>query len=266
MIPYNGNRREYPRFEMFCPEVLVWAAADAIRKEADRLALEQSPHGVDALPELGLHPVLGAGFAAAGFGVVAEQPYPGWCEMPQEGGKKRPSRPQRRDRQRCDLVLLAGPGSVLVDPVSKRMAAEREAMERAGTLFAGAEEREEVAQGCEDGGSSAAPEDAYWLEVKVVGQWCYTHGVPGPNRTYASEMVAVAADLLKLSADPYIRRGGLLLVVFAADRETAEHDVEVVVGRARKSLTGTVQRAEGFAISDRIGNAWCQVALLTATG
>ncbi len=104
----------------------------ALAAEAARLDEEQSPHGIDALDELGLHPLLGRGLADAGYGVYPEQVYP-------QDSKPR----HRRDCERCDLVLTPS---------------ERELHEpwREPTLF--------------DPPNPVTLDDAFWLEVKVVAQ------------------------------------------------------------------------------------------------
>ena len=113
-----------------------------------------------------------------------------------------------------------------------------------------------------------APAEALWLEVKTLGQFCFKRGVPVPNATYAAELTqAVFDDLAKLSHEPLIRHGALVLVLFTVDRGTAEHDVGVAMHRAldkgivfRSPITG------GFEISDRIGNAWCAVVVVGSVG
>jgi hypothetical protein len=253
---------------MFCPafpQRLVEIAAEKLLRESTSRDREQAPHGLDSLPETDLHPLLEAGFTAAGLGVCREWPYPAWPETPAAGPESagpadgvppRQSRrpPLPRDRQRCDLVLLPDAAAVLIDPIARRIASERAAAEVSGTLFAGL--------GPEVPVPGVEPEGAFWLELKATGQFCYTRGVPGPNRSYTAEMFAATADLPKLAADPHIRNAGLLIILFAADAETAEHDLGVVGRRCmeRGTATSGPLRA-GFPITDRIGNSRCEVAL-----
>ena len=104
-----------------------------LASEAARLDLEQSVRGLDALDELGLHPLLQAGLREAGYGVFAEQRYPA-------------ATPIRRDSEgeRCDLVLTP-------------RALELAVPNREPTLF--------------DPPDAVALDEALWIEVKVVGQY-----------------------------------------------------------------------------------------------
>ncbi len=110
--------------------------ADAIeaglRAEEERLAREQAVHGLDALEELELHPILGEALRAGGYVVLPEQHYP---------------LPQRRrtdtEGERCDLVMTHEDVPL-------------QTLERAPTLF--------------DPPRLVPQDEAFWLEVKVVAQ------------------------------------------------------------------------------------------------
>lgn len=203
---------------------------------------EQAVHGIDALSEVDLHPVLAATFQRAGFGVVRERHYPG------EPG----TRAKFSARQRCDIVLLPEAGQRLLDPVAELMKLDK----ARGTLFEAAAPIATAA--------GVRPEDAFWLEVKLVGQYCYTQGVPGPNRAYSSELTnSLYVDLAKIAADAALKWSGLLMVLFSDTPETAAHDLPVALHRSldrgycfRSPIT------ESFAIPDRIGNRVCTVALI----
>ncbi|HEX2836749.1 MAG TPA: hypothetical protein VHN77_01345 [Phycisphaerales bacterium] len=224
---------------------------DGLRGRAGALDEEQAVQGIDALSEVALHAVLADVLRERGFGVLRERPYPGHRDMGRPG-----ERPTHAARMRCDLVLTPAPGVTLGDPVADLR--ERDALE--GTLFAGAELKPVK--------PTLPPEDALWLEVKTLGQFCFKRGVPVPNTTYAAELTqAVFDDLAKLSHEPLIRHGALVLVLFTCDKTTAEHDVGVAMHRAldkgvvfRSPITG------GFEISDRIGNAWCAVVVVGSVG
>lgn len=153
------------------------------------------------------------------------------------------------------MVLLARPSDALLDPVLERIETDK----AAGTLFASAAEVR-TSTGRVD------PKEAFWLEVKVVGQFTYTQGIPGPNRAYASELTrSLTVDLAKMGRDGALEWAGLLLVLFTADEETAEHDLTVAMHRSLDR--GVLLRApavERFAVPDRIGNRVCTVAVIRA--
>jgi predicted DNA-binding ribbon-helix-helix protein len=98
--------------------------------DLDRCA--QSVRGIDALHEVGLHPILASALEDAGFGVHREQRY--------IGARSKRSRSEGR---RCDLVLTPD-GRPLQDPAAT------------ATLF--------------DDPNAVRLEEAFWLEVKTVAQ------------------------------------------------------------------------------------------------
>ena len=215
-------------------------------------------YGLDALDETEVHPVLARAFEEAGFGVMREQAYPTQWKRKRRAGDQLPL---PRDRERCDLVLTPRPGQRLRDSLAAAKTAKRTRDEVAGTLFeamggAGGEvlsARDEV-----------APDDAYWLELKVVAQYSVESGVPGPNRVYASQITRFAAgDIGKLSCDRTIVHGGLALVLFTADRRTAVHDAGVMVERlVERGLRVGEPTSRSTPIVERIGNAVCTVVLI----
>jgi hypothetical protein len=234
---------------------------------------EQSPSGIDALDEVALHPLLAAALAANGWGVAREQPLP-WSAAgagsPRVDGvngivevKRLPSHAQR---ERCDLVLMPSPQHVLLDWV-------RESRERAkfqGSLF----ESMPMPPPLPDRGLCVSAADACWLEVKVVAQHAFVDGVPRPNGAWGSQLVAsLTSDLAKLSGQG-LPHAGLLLVVFAEGPEVISHDLPIALHRAldkgaafRSPVHATRRDANspsGFAITDRIGNAWCECVLIPA--
>lgn len=226
-------------------EDLAEAVAGRLRSRAAELDLEQAVRGIDALTEVELHPLLREGLAEAGFGVLAERPYPG----------EPARRPLHRERERCDVVLLppdAPRGVGLADPVQVL----KEADDLAATLFAA------VTPAATAPGVS--PRDAFWLEVKSVGQFAFVNGVPGPNGAYASELVrGPALDAAKLSRDPMIEHSAVLVVLFTADERTALHDLGVMVHKCLdRDLPVCVPTTVRFPITERIGNAVCSVSLI----
>lgn len=243
-------------------DALVEAAAAALAREERRRARERSAYGIDSLCEVEMHPLLREGFKRAGLGVHPEQLYPSLVL-----GEESRRRTRRSERERCDLVLTADRTVRLVDPVEALLAAEREAQEAAGTLFASAGRR----AGTKTRGARAkfpviGPDGAFWAEVKLVGQFTYTHGVPLPNRTYTAELLqSAAADLAKLGRDSLIIHGGLLLVMFNSDEETAAHDLRQFSNRCLdRGVLGSLPVTRRVRVPDRIGNTVCTVSMLAA--
>lgn len=138
---------------------------------------------------------------------------------------------------RCDLVLTPD-GAPLRDPDVK------------STLF--------------DDGSACDAEAAYWLEVKTVAQ----HETSGPFKRYSAELLSpVANDVKKIWSDGIIQHGGLLLVLFTAGHEVAEHDLAVWHERClRKGFPVGPPAVRSVPLTDRIGNTWCTVAVFGVRG
>ena len=204
--------------------------ADAIeagfKRCAEQADLEQAVYGIDALDELGLHPLIERALTDHGFGVWREQRYPDDRH-----------KANRSKGQRCDIVLT--PGSLpLRDPLIK------------GTLF--------------DDQPAADPDQAYWLEVKSVAQF----ETSGPFPRYSAELLSpVVKDIKKVWSDGIIRHGGLLLVLFTQSQEIAEHDLAAWHTRCLDNgYPVTAPAVRGFTINDRIGNAWCAIALFGIRG
>lgn len=216
--------------------------ASALREAEAGCVLEQAPLGLDALEETALHPLLAAGFGAAGLVALREQPYPGAYR----------DRPLPRERERCDLVVLPEGFTRLMDPLELL----REAEAKAGTLFAGAEEA--VAS------DAAAPEDAFWLEVKAVAQYAYVDAVPGPNRAYGSLLTrGPALDLAKLAREPMVEAGGVGVVLFGAEGAGVAHDLSVMVTRMLdRDLPIGLPATELVEIADRAGNGCVGVCVV----
>lgn len=205
------------------PADVADAVAAGLAASAAALDAEQAVAGLDVLDEVKLHPFLHAALRAApaGWGVWPEQKFPnGW-------GKRKHS-----EGERCD-VALTPEGRPIRDP------------ELADTLFG------------DPGGAAVSPEEAFWLEVKTTAQF----GEEGFAKRYAAGLGrTLLADVRKLARDPGIRHAALLLVLFTANRETAEHDAGVWHERALAAgLVVEVPRVRGFAITDRVGNGWCGI-------
>ncbi|CAN5802597.1 hypothetical protein BH11PLA1_BH11PLA1_13790 [soil metagenome] len=264
---------------MWSADALVELAAGALRAREGELALEQAVHGLDSLSEVALHPLLAPGFAGAGFGVLRETLYP--AEWRRKRGRRR-ALPDDPQRQRCDLVLTPGPGQTIADPLAVLRVIEKIRAEASGTLFEPitlmsanggnvgvlAKETAPLPQRGGTAGVGAVKEvgagDAYWLEVKAVGQFTYTDAFPGPNRTYTAELTrGIPGDLRKLLSDERVERGGVLLVHFTADEGTARHDLAVVIHRCLdKGIQVRSPASAAFPIATRIGNAFCTLSVL----
>lgn len=223
---------------------LLGLIADGLRRRDESLHAEHAVKGIDALDETSMHPLIADSLAAGGFGVCREFPFPG----PQ--GRRR----LRRERERCDFVLTPNRDTLPLDPMTSLI--DRE--EQAATLFA---------QTPPPSRSGLDPEQCYFLELKIVGQFVYIDGVPGPNRVYASQLTrSILKDLRKLAADDRIVRGAVLLVLFTADEVVAEHDLPIALHRVLdKQGTFRSPFIARFPIDDRIGNACCTVALIGKT-
>ncbi len=241
------------------PSLLADLLARILADREEELRAEQAVRGLDALDELPLHRVLAEGLAGAGMGVFPEFPYPGRVWADEDAGR----RPGRNARDRCDLVLTPSQGLPPSDPVERLR--ERDEADR--TLF-GAHVREAIEREDNDPGRGwIDPAEAFWLEVKTVGQFAFRAGVPEANRAYTSELVAAGEDLGKLGADGVIRLGALLLLLFAADEATVRHDgvrfVHACLDRGLPAGSPVIRCVE---IEERIGNTCCGVVLVTLRG
>jgi hypothetical protein len=226
----------------WAPHELAAAFADGLRRHEAALCAEQAVHGLDALAEVHLHPILAAGAVEAGFVAFRETPYPGQPEV----------LPRESARERCDLVLAPGGTIGIADVIRARKALRR----AEGTLFAS------VAQELSAPGE-APPEEACWLEVKTFGQYTYTDDIAGPNRTYASQFGTCLSDVRKLARARGLGDAALVVVHFAADESVAEHDLTAFVHRCLDRdlpVTGLIR--EAFPVLDRIGNRVCTVAIV----
>lgn len=268
----GSDRGLPPALEPACiTDVLIAALAGAEQELAD----EHAPLGLDALDETALHPILAQGFERAGWGVFRETLYPGdsgSSDDDDRGGEPsctdREERIQRgtdrseKDtaRDRCDLVLTESPGVALLDPVHS----DRRLRAAADTLFA------DLAPAMEADANADAvrPEDAFWLEIKSVAQHAYRDGVPGPNRSYAAEMVnGPAADVCKLIGDGIIERAALALILFTESEDIARNDIDQTAhALLDMGLPVGIPDIASTPIADRAGNAAATVAVFTARG
>jgi hypothetical protein len=215
-----------------------FAAADA------DLAAQQAVRGLDALDELALHPLIASGLEPVGCGVEREVWYPG----------DPPRRARRSERQRCDFALTPLPVQGIADPTELLVQRDH----AAATLFAGLPA--EAPAGAPPG---APPEECLWIEAKTLGQFAYRDGAPGPNPSYTSELVGgPGRDIAKLVRDGGITMGAVLIVLFCQSEEVARHDIAQAVMRwLDRDLPVAEPIIDGLPIQERIGNAWCAVAM-----
>ncbi len=200
---------------------LADAVEAGLRRRALRFDAEQAVRGLDGLDEVAIHPILAEALRRADFGVCREQRYPA-------------DRRRRRESEgeRCDLVLT--PDRQPLD-----------APWREPTLF--------------DPPHPVALDDAFWLEVKVVGQYT-SHG---PNSRYSAQLLTDAQlDVEKLSRNPGILHAALLIVLFARDEETAEHDLGAWLDHClRRGLSVRSPSIRVFGLTDRLGNRRCAMGV-----
>jgi hypothetical protein len=265
---------------MWQTDLLTHAIADALEAEEHRLAIEQAVYGLDALSEVEFHPIIARGASQHAAKVLREVEYPHhWrargsaaaTETDESREADEPDAlPHRRDRLRCDLVLLPTSDAhphvepTLADPV-KRIRTRRAARaEVVGTLFESLSPGAAVADESAPNRAIIEPEDAFWLEIKLVAQHCFTSGVPGPNNAYSSELLrGVPADIAKLAGDRQIVHAAAALIHLTTDEATAEHDLVALLHRCLdRGLDILSPCTRRFAITDRIGNRTCSVSVI----
>ncbi len=226
-------------------DAIAEALASGLAATERDFSAEQAVHGLDALDEVALHPLLAQGLQQAGFAVFREVPYPGQPE----------TLPKESERLRCDLVVAEGGTTAIADSVRRG----KELRRAEGTLFA------EIAPALVTPPAGAVPPDeALWIEVKTIGQSTYVDGIAGPNRQYASQFTTCMADIRKLARSESIERAAFALVLFNAAPEIAEHDLLAFMHKCLdRGLPVSDLRTESLSIADRIGNAVCTVGLVS---
>lgn len=225
-------------------DVIAEALAAGLRLAEEDLAAEQAVHGLDALDELGLHPLLAAGLTEAGFEVFREVPYPGQPEV----------LPKESERKRCDLVAAEAGVSGITDNIRT----DKEIRKASGTLFA-----DSAARMSAPPPDHANPEDVLWLEVKAVGQYAYVDSFAGPNRSYTSQFGFCRNDIKKLSKAMSVEHAGLVLVTFHEHAEIAPHDLTAFMHTCLdRDLPVAGLTTASFPIAERIGNTVCTVGVI----
>lgn len=229
---------------MWYPSLIIESIVYQLQAIDAELRVQHAYHGLDALSETQLHPLLSQAFAAAPHGVFREVGYP---SSPLE-------RPNNAQRQRCDLVLTPLKQQLLIDPVQEQRVHDQ----ALGTLF------ESIADDFVHDPESAPPESGYWIEVKSIAQFSYVDGVPGPNSKYTSDLlVGPRADVIKLASDPLIHHGAALVILFCEDENIGTHDMAALTTELiKQDLPVTLPEIESFPITNHAGNGWCTVGLI----
>lgn len=209
--------------------VMLWNVGEILEAVSKGLASaaaaadeEQAVYGIDALDELGLHPLIQRSLRDGGFGVWPEQRYPA----------ERSKRRTKAEGKRCDVVLTH----------ERRDLNEPDAEQ---TLFS----RED-----------AVPlESAYWMEVKTVSQFTIEGAF---SRYSSELLSPVSKDIRKLACDREIFHAGLLLVLFTADRAVAEADLKTWETKClARGYPVAPPLVRHHGLTDRLGNAHMAVAL-----
>jgi hypothetical protein len=200
------------------------ACADGLRAGALAYDDEQSPYGIDALAELAIQEIVRGALREAGYGVHGEVRLP-----------RRATLPRRSEGERCDIVITERPGEPLLDPLDS------------DTLFS----------------SSGVPMDeALWIEVKAAHQFALVDGVAQASRAYSSQLLTGAVRDVNKLAEQGLPFAAILLVLFTVDEDTAAHDIDAWAHRCLDvELPIGAPIRESFAITERIGNRVCTVAL-----
>lgn len=223
---------------------ITQALASGLAEADASLAAEQAVHGLDALDEVAMHPLLARGLHEAGFAVFRETPYPGQPEV----------LPKESERLRCDLVVGPRGATGIADSVRYG----KELRRAKGTLFA-AVAAEMIAPPL----GMIPPEEALWVEVKTIGQYTYVDGFAGPNRSYSSQFNACRGDVRKLAGAESIEQAALAVVLFNVSAEIAEHDLTAFMHTCLdRRLPVDELHTQTLPIADRIGNAACTVGLI----
>lgn len=251
---------------MWRTDLLLDSIQTALAEREASLQSEHAVYGLDALSETRLHPILAGALAAAGWGVLREQPYPHeWRGRPVStaASSPDPDLPLPRDRHRCDLVLTPSADQFLFDPLKTERTLRLHRREAQATLFEAVAEQDAptIARVAESG---VPPEDVFWLEVKVISQHTASGGAPGPNGAYSSQLSRSASDLEKLDQDQRIQHCGLCLLLFTASESIASRDLHTLAHRCLDcGMPLSAVESRSIAIQDRMGNHSLTIGLLS---
>ncbi len=205
-----------------------WSIADladtleaGFRAECARLDLEQAVHGLDALEELQLHPLLAMIFDRAGYGTHREQRYPA------DRRKRRES-----EGERCDFVLTPERRPLRTPDAEATLFQDPDALEL---------------------------DEAFWLEVKVVQQFLMEGANQNYASqllsTVRRDVTKLGKDPGILHAGLLIVLFVREATVFEHDLGIWQDRC------LERGLPITAPSRRGFPIRDRLGNGWCGLAL-----
>lgn len=229
----QGTGRERSMMSEGGPDLAAWSTADiadavaaGLRARRDHEDAEQAVYGFDALPELGLHPLILDALRSAGYGVYPEQRYPGsWA------------RRKRSEGNRCDVVLTRG-GLPLRDP------------EMRDTLF--------------EAGAGEDAETAYWLEIKTVAQFETGGPFRRYSAELFSPVAQDVRKIREDEAIRF--GGLLLVLFTQTREVAEHDLVAWHTRCLDRGLPVSPPAVRGFAINDRIGNGWCAAAVFGVRG
>ena len=205
---------------MYSLRQIVDAARAGLEGEARRLDEEQAVYGLDALDELGLHPLLADAFEAAGFGVHREQRYP-------SDRRKR----RRHEGERCDFVLT---------PEGRALAAP----DVEPTLF--------------DPADAMALSEALWLEAKLAAQ--FTTAGPNPRYTAQLLSIPRQDVKKLRNDPAIEHAGLLMIVFAEDERVAEHDLAIWRQRALEDGLPIASTEVSSFAMTDRIGNGLCAIA------
>lgn len=215
-----------------------------LRQEDACIREAQTVRGIDSLREIELHPLIAQSFSTTLHTTLREVHYPGF----------ETTLPKRTHRDRCDMVVLPEGKKTLFDPVD----AHKSLRSASGTLF------EPVASLPAIAPDQSRPEDAMWIEIKIVAQHRYVDGVPIPNARYAHDLLTgPRGDVVKLAAEPRIRHAAVLVVLFGEAQEAGIHDLSMAMRELiDQDLPVGMPEYCSLPIVDLGGNAWCTLGLI----
>lgn len=229
----------------------MWSLAEILdcieaqlRIEDHAIRVQQDIRGIDSCRETELHPLISQSFREIGAAVFREVHYPSF-----DGELLK-----RTHRDRCDLVVLPEGKKTLYDPVD----AHKSLRSASGTLF------ETVASLPAVNPDQCRPQEAIWIEIKIIAQHRYVDGVPIPNANYAHELLTgPRADVVKLAAEAQIRHAAVLVLLFAEEKEAGIHDLSIAMREMiDQDLPVGMPEYSSLPIIDLGGNAWCTLALI----